>query len=575
MNSRVGFSIAFSGLPVSNGVAIAPAYVLFTHSMRFGGTFLDPAHSAGGVCDVQTEIESFESAVRQTILYLQETRRRLPPHSEAASIIETHEYMVCDPLLREGVVRRIEQGSPAGTSMWEELTEWAQQFQTLEDEYMRSRAVDLLDVRDRLLTSMLGTSHDLITSLEGPVILVAEELTPTVAVELNPDIIKGIVMARGGETSHGAILARSSGIPAISGMGDKWFEIQSGDLIAMDGSLGKGIIRPSANDCVIWQKKVDESNRNLAELELWKQREARTAEGTRVHVAVNIGTPDEAQRTLDLGPDGVGLFRTEFMFVNRTSWPTEDEQVAAYSEVARQYGDRTVILRTMDAGGDKVLPFFQSGEQNPFLGYRAVRVSLGQPKEFLTQLRAMYRAAKMGNVWIMVPMIQSLDEWREVKKFADLARKQVQGPDVPLGMMMETPAAALLADLFLQEADFCSIGTNDLTQYTLAVDRMNEQVSDLYNPFHPAVLRLVSSIIESAKRHNKWVGVCGEFAGDLRAIPWLIAQEVDEISMSASRILAAKRRISEITLSEWKLKVDQLLQFRTAKEVIDFLEKQN
>ncbi|KZE83986.1 phosphoenolpyruvate--protein phosphotransferase [Paenibacillus elgii] len=480
------------------------------------------------------------------------------------------------PPMEDLIVR--EQWS-AETAVHKVVTQVAGLFESMANEYMRERAADVRDVGNRLFAQLSDHQGTRLSDIREQVILVADDLTPSDTVQLDKSLVLGFVTRIGGKTSHTAILANSLGIAAVLGIGDGMEAIGHGDELIIDGSAGDCIVSPSAATIETYreQQKQDESER--ADLEIYANRAAVTKDGFRVELAANIGTVEESLSLLEQGAEAVGLYRTEFLFMGQSQLPDEETQYQAYSAVAEAMRGRPVVIRTLDIGGDKELPYLElPKEMNPFLGYRAIRIGLDRKELLLTQLKAIARAGVHGTVKIMFPMISGLEEWREAKVIYAQACEQLRQEGKPfadtveLGIMIEVPSAALMADSFAKEVDFFSIGTNDLVQYTVAVDRMNEKVSHLYDYFHPAVIRLVKQVIDASVRNGKWTGMCGTMAGDPLAAPLLVGLGLHEWSMSASSLSKVKKVIVHVNRSECAALAERVLALDTAAEVRQALE---
>jgi phosphotransferase system enzyme I (PtsI) len=408
--------------------------------------------------------------------------------------------------------------------------------------------------------------------------LVSDDLTPSETVTLPRDRVKAIIVAKGGKTSHAAILARSLGIPAIMGIGEQLaIEVATGDSLIIDGSTGEIFINPDAALISAYEEKQKEEQKEKKQLALLKDRKAVTKDGTPIELVANIKGPQDAEEVLEQGGEGIGLFRSEFLFMDRSSLPSEEEQYEAYSEVVKNLGGKPVIIRTLDIGGDKHLPYLDLPEEmNPFLGWRAIRISLSRPALFQTQLRALLRASAHGKVRIMFPMISNLEQIQEVKRILEETKKQLADesiafdPDIEIGVMIEIPSACLIADELAKEVDFFSIGTNDLVQYTLAVDRMNEHISDLYDHFHPAVLRLIKMVIDASHRNGIWTGMCGEMAGDLHATEILLGLGLDEFSVSPTLLPKIKHQLLQLSMEKAQQVAQHALSLGTPAEVQEY-----
>ncbi|MBU7314981.1 phosphoenolpyruvate--protein phosphotransferase [Paenibacillus oleatilyticus] len=467
----------------------------------------------------------------------------------------------------------------AETAVHKVVTQVAGLFESMANEYMRERAADVRDVGNRLFAQLSDHQGTRLSDIREQVILVADDLTPSDTVQLDKNLVLGFVTRIGGKTSHTAILANSLGISAVLGIGDGMEAIDHGDELIIDGSVGDCIVSPSAATIETFREQQQREESEWADLKAYANRAAVTKDGFRVELAANIGTVEESLSLLEHGAEAVGLYRTEFLFMGQSQLPDEETQYQAYSAVAEAMRGRPVVIRTLDIGGDKELPYLElPKEMNPFLGYRAIRIGLDRRELLLTQLKAIARAGVHGTVKIMFPMISGLEEWREAKAIYEQACEQLRqegkpfADSVELGIMIEIPSAALMADSFAKEVDFFSIGTNDLVQYTVAVDRMNEKVSHLYDYFHPAVLRLVKQVIDASVRHGKWTGMCGTMAGDPLAAPLLVGLGLHEWSMSASSLSKVKKVIVHVNRSECAALAERVLSLDTAAEVRQALE---
>ncbi|WP_164491822.1 phosphoenolpyruvate--protein phosphotransferase [Staphylospora marina] len=526
--------------------------------------------------DVDREILSLEQAIekaREQIRRLREVAAERMGEEEAA-VFDAHLAFLDDPAYTGEMKSRIRSEKKNAAYVCHTVTdEMAGLLASLDDEYMRARADDIRDVGGRLLLLLSGKEpFDPSTIPDGSVV-VADELTPSDTARF-PEGITGMVTAKGSRTAHAAIMARTLGIPAVLGLGESIDEIRDGDTLVLDGDKGTVLINPPAEE--VEQAKEQIRLQKLRREQALKaaEEDAFTADGKRIHVLANIGSLQ------DLGPseanhaEGVGLLRTEFLYLESSRWPSEEEQTRAYERVLNAFGDRPVIIRTLDIGGDKDLPYHaMPREENPFLGHRAIRFCLSRPDIFKTQLRALLRAASHGNLWIMFPMVQSLAEIRAAKALLEECRTELEQEGVavpnkiPVGIMIEVPAAAVIADLLAKEVDFMSIGTNDLTQYTLAADRGNEQVADLYDAAHPAVLRLVHMTCRAGAQAGIPVGMCGELAGDPEMTPLLVGLGLDELSMSPSSIPEVKARVRAVDFKKAALLAEKALELESADEV--------
>ncbi len=428
--------------------------------------------------------------------------------------------------------------------------------------------------------NLLGVTLSNPSTISEKVILIAEDLTPSDTAQLNRKFVKGFITDIGGRTSHSAIMARSMEIPAIVGTKIATTEINQDDLIIVDGINGKVFVNPAEDVVKLYLDKKQAYEQQKSEWAKLKEKDTVTSDGLHVELAANIGTPEDVKGVIENGGEGIGLYRTEFLYMGRDQLPTEEEQYEAYKSVLEGMEGKPVVVRTLDIGGDKELLYLDlPNEMNPFLGFRAIRLCLEMKDMFRTQLRALLRASNYGNLKIMFPMIATLDEFRQAKTVLEEEKDKLSNEgiavakDIEIGIMVEIPSTAVMADLFAKEVDFFSIGTNDLIQYTMAADRMNEQVSYLYQPYNPAILRLIKSVIDAAHKEGKWVGMCGEMAGDEVAIPILLGLGLDEFSMSATSILPARSQILKLSNSEISELTDQILNMQTCQEVENFVKE--
>lgn len=445
---------------------------------------------------------------------------------------------------------------------------------------MQERAADIRDVTKRILSHLLGVKIVNPSTISEEVIIIAEDLTPSDTAQLNRNFVKGFATDIGGRTSHSAIMARSLEIPAVVGTQEATRQIQDGDILIVDGLTGKLHINPTEELIAEYEAEQQKFEAQKAEWAKLVNEKTMTVDGEHVELAANIGTPEDLVGVMNNGGEGIGLYRTEFLYMGRDQLPTEDEQFEAYKKVLEGMEGKPVVVRTLDIGGDKELPYLQLPEEmNPFLGFRAIRLCLEEQEIFRTQLRALLRASIFGNLKIMFPMIATLDEFRQAKamlaeeKEALVSAGEKVSEDIEVGIMVEIPSTAIQAELFAKEVDFFSIGTNDLIQYTMAADRMNERVSYLYQPYNPAILRLVKMVIDASHREGKWTGMCGEMAGDELAIPLLLGMGLDEFSMSATSILQARSQIRGLKKSDMAALAEEALQMGTAEEVVQAVKE--
>lgn len=563
------------GIAASPGIAIGEAYVFSKEKVN--------------VCDCsivlgkeEDEIKRFQDAVAETEKQLEEIYKDTLEKigKDKAEIFKAHLMILKDPMLQEKAMEAIRSKKiKAETALNSAVEEICTVLTDLDDEYMRERAADIRDVGDRILSNLAGRDlFNPLNSLDKEVIVVSNDLAPSDTAQMQSDKVLGFVTDMGGKTSHVAIMARSLEIPAVVGTRNITSSVKEGDLLIVDGNEGIVIINPSEKELEEYKQKKARYVAEKIELEKLRSLDAITLDGREVVLSANIGTPDDVEGALRYGAKGIGLYRTEFLFMGRKSLPSEDDQFIAYKKVAEEMKGCPVIIRTLDIGGDKGLPYIDFPEElNPFLGWRAIRLCLDRTEILKTQLRAILRASHYGKLLIMYPMIASLQEIRKAKLVLKEAKEELHQEGLPfdesiqVGIMVETPAAAVIADKLIEEVDFFSIGTNDLTQYTLAVDRGNEKISQLYQPLHPAVLRLIKYVIDTSHKLGKWTGMCGELAGDDKAALLLLGLGLDEFSMSAASIPRIKKIIRASSYEESKKMAEKALSMGTAEEIEEYL----
>jgi len=558
------------GIAASNGIAIAKAYKLIEPDLSFKKKAVD---------DAEAEVERFRSALEQSKGELAQIRDRAREElgEDKAAIFEAHLLVLSDPELVSPIEDRIRTDKVnAEVALDETASMFISMFEQMDNEYMKERAADIRDVTKRVLARLMGVQLPNPSMIAEEVIIVGEDLTPSDTAQLNRQFVKGFTTDIGGRTSHSAIMARSMEIPAVVGTRSATGEIQNGDLVIVDGLKGEVHINPTPELVKAYEQVKADYEAQKAEWAKLVNEKTMTADGHEVELGANIGTPKDLKGALENGAEAVGLYRTEFLYMGRDQMPTEEEQYEAYKAVLEGMEGRPVVVRTLDIGGDKELPYLNlPKEMNPFLGYRAIRLCLDQKEIFRTQLRALLRASSYGNLKIMFPMIATLNEFREAKGIleeekAKLASEGVTVSDkIEVGIMVEIPSTAVLADQFAKEVDFFSIGTNDMIQYTMAADRMNERVSYLYQPYNPSILRLVKMVIDAAHAEGKWAGMCGEMAGDVTAIPLLVGLGLDEFSMSATSILRARSLMKKLKKSEMEKLAASALSMGTVEEVME------
>lgn len=528
--------------------------------------------------EIQRFIEGRNKSAEQLSLIKEKAKKNLG--AEKAEIFEGHIMLLEDEELEQEIVTLIKgDKKTADAAAYSVIEDQAQALEALEDEYLKERAADVRDIGKRLLKNILNMPIVDLSAIDKEVILVAADLTPSETAQLNLDKVLGFITDLGGRTSHTSIMARSLELPAIVGTSDATSKIKNGDYVILDGVNNEIYLNPSEADIDKLKAFKEEYLQEKEELVKLKDLPAITLDGHQVEVCANIGTVRDIAGAERNGAEGVGLYRTEFLFMDRDSLPTEEEQFQAYKAVAEGMGSQAVIVRTMDIGGDKDLPYMNlPKEENPFLGWRAIRICLDRKEILHAQLRAILRASKFGKLRIMFPMVISVEEVRELKAELELLKTQLREENkafdesIEVGVMVETPAAAVIAHHLAKEVDFFSIGTNDLTQYTLAVDRGNELISHLYNPMSPAVLNLIKQVIDASHAEGKWTGMCGELAGDERATLLLLGMGLDEFSMSAISIPRIKKLIRNANFSDTKALAEQALAQPTADELMKLVD---
>ncbi|TFJ93362.1 phosphoenolpyruvate--protein phosphotransferase [Lentibacillus salicampi] len=562
------------GIAASNGIAIAKAYQLVTPALTYEKKAIDNPNK---------EIERLDSALataKQELEKIKEhTRKEMG--DEHAEIFSAHLLVLDDPEMVNPMKDKItNENVMAETALEETANMFVDMFKNMDNEYMRERAADIQDVSKRVLAHLLGVTVPNPALIDEEVIVIANDLTPSDTAQLNRDFVRGFATDIGGRTSHSAIMARSLEIPAVVGTRGVTKSVKNDDVVIVDGIEGNVIVNPSEDKLAEYKEKQAAFERQKEEWAKLKNEPTITADKEQVELAANIGTPDDVDGVLANGGEGIGLYRTEFLYMGKNQLPTEDEQYDAYKTVLEKMEDKPVVVRTLDVGGDKEISYLDLPEElNPFLGFRAIRFCLENDDVFRTQLRALLRASVHGNLKIMFPMVATLEEFRQAKGML-LDEKQnlkdegtAVSDDIEVGIMVEIPSTAVTARQFAKEVDFFSIGTNDLIQYTMAADRMNERVSYLYQPYHPAILNLVNSVIEAAHAEDKWVGMCGEMAGDSIAIPALLGLGLDEFSMSATSILPARTQIRDLSKEKMASYKDKLLSMGTTEEVVEFIRE--
>ena len=564
----------FKGTSASAGIGIGKAVIVEETELKI---------KKDTITDVDAEKARFQRAVNQAMEETDALAKDLATRvgEKEAEILNGHLLLLSDPML-VGEIETSISGEMVNSEFAIETVcnTYADMFASMGDELMQQRATDMRDIKTRMQKILLGVSSVDIGALPAGSVIVARDLTPSMTAGINPANVTGIVTELGGKTSHSAILARALEIPAVVALDGIMSQIKDGTELILDGSEGVVFADPDQAVREEYTKKRDVFLKEKKELEQYIGKPTVTKDGVTIELVANIGKPEDVDKVIQYDGEGVGLFRTEFLFMDRTSMPTEEEQFEAYRKVASAMNGKPVIIRTLDIGGDKEIPYMGlEKDENPFLGYRAIRFCLDRKDDvYRPQLRALLRASAFGNIRIMVPMVTCLEEYREAKALIEEIKKELDEAsisykkDIQVGIMVETAAASLMADVFAKEVDFFSIGTNDLTQYTMSVDRGNDKVSYLYSPLNPAVLRSIRHVIECGRKEGIMVGMCGEAASDPMLIPLLLAFGLNEFSMSASAILNARKLITGYSTQELKEVAKQAMTFVTVKEVEDYMK---
>ena len=562
------------GIGTSKGIGIGKALII--HKCK-------NAVSRVKIKDTEAEVDKFNEAVEK---FIQETNelvdklsQKLNGDDKNALVLKNQEYLIRDPEFTSGVISAITNDKLNAEAAVEDTCEMLKNiFLSFNNDTMTQRVADIEDMKQRLIAIMQGQKHIDLTKLSDNTVIIADEIHPSMTANMDTEHIAGIISEKGGDTSHASILARALEIPAVLSVKDICSKIAEGEEVIVDGAYGEVFVNPTPITLKIYNKKKKAYDERVKELKKYIDKQTVTRDGRKVMLAANIGNADEAAKAVKAGAEGVGLFRTEFLFMNKQALPTEEEQYNEYKKAAVVLDGRQLTIRTLDIGGDKDIPYMGlTKELNPFLGYRAIRFCLDRVDIFTTQLRAVLRASAYGNIRIMIPMITSVTEVRAVKKIIngicrDLDKKDIKyDKDIKIGVMIETPAAAIMADVLAHEVDFFSIGTNDLTQYTLAVDRGNENVAYLYSALNPAVIRSIKHIIECAHNAGIEAGMCGEAAADERMIPLLLNFGLDEFSVTVSRVLETRKEIASWSSKEVKEITENVMNYSEEKEVSNYL----
>ncbi|GIP32891.1 phosphoenolpyruvate--protein phosphotransferase [Paenibacillus sp. J2TS4] len=565
------------GIGASVGIAIGKAIVLPNWEWNVPDKLVD-------VADLAYEFEKLYEGIQISKVELETIKEDISEliGEEESNIFNAHLAILEDPVFMNEVQAIMQrQYKAAEVAVKETIDKFVGMFDLLDDEYMKERAADIRDVGNRLLKHLLGGFQDTLPDQDDPYVLVAKELTPSQWTHLDPSKILGIVTIMGGMNSHAAIMARAIGIPFVLGLDGKLKRpIQTGDLIILDGEEGTVFVNPDEETIAHYRERKEIIQKHMERLEQLIDVQAITQDGKPIELKANISSVKELEQALKTGARGVGLFRTEFLYMDRNSLPPEEEQFEVYRQVAEMLHGEPLVIRTLDAGGDKNIHYIDLPQEvNPFLGYRAIRISLDRQELFKTQLRAILRASHYGHVKIMYPFISSVKEFKDANQLLEEVKKELREEGQPfdeqieVGIMIEVPAAALTADLLAKEADFFSIGTNDLVQYLLAVDRMNEHIAHLYDPYHPAVLRLLRQTIEAAQQQGIPVSVCGEMAGDPKVLPIWLALGIEELSMSVKTLLPLKERLLQSSIEQSGRVFEQIMQCTDSDQIRNILDQ--
>lgn len=563
----------YKGIAGSEGIGIGKVVLIEEHDLTV---------EKKSVTDTDAELKRLQDAIEKFVSITNEMADKMAKTvgEQDADILRGHIIMLQDPMIEEQIsALMISEKISAEMALEQVLDQTAEMFAAVPDELIQQRATDLMDIKSRMLKILMGIEEVDISQVPENTVLVARDLTPSMTAGINPANIAGILTEVGGRTSHSAILARAMEIPAVLSIEGICGIVKNGDTVVLDGSKGEAIVNPDEATVKEFEKKFADYAAEKELLKAYKGKPSQTKDGVKVELVSNIGKPEDADKVVECDGEGIGLFRTEFLFMDRDSVPTEEEQFEAYKKVAETLKGKPVIIRTLDIGGDKAIPYLGlETEENPFLGFRAIRFCLKRRDIYEVQLRALLRASAFGDIKIMVPLVTGVDELRAVKVILEDIKRQLDkdgiayNKDVKVGVMMETPAACMMADALAKEADFFSIGTNDLTGYTMAVDRGNAKVAYLYSTYNPAVLRAIKRIIECGKAEGIMVGMCGEAAADSKLIPLLLAFGLDEFSVSATSVLKTRKTISDCSIDECKTLAEKVMKCVTEEEVLELLK---
>jgi phosphoenolpyruvate-protein phosphotransferase (PTS system enzyme I) len=563
----------FKGIGASPGIAVGKVLIVENNEFNIEQQMIS---------DVEAEVERLSAAVEKSRNELEAVKEKalLEMGEEKAKVFESYLMVLEDPEFIDSTIAKIREENINAEYAFAKIRDmFINLFESMDDDYMKERAADVKDVANRILRHLLGSSYVDLSVLPEEVILVAHDLTPSDTALMDKQKVLGFLTDIGGRTSHTAIMARTLEIPAVVGLKDITSSVKNGDYIALNGTSGEVVVNPDSETLEKFNKLKADYEYHRKELLSFAGKETVTLDGRKVELAGNIGSVNDIEGLLSNDAEGVGLYRTEFLYMEGTAAPSEEDQFEAYKSVLEALNSKPVVIRTLDIGGDKKLPYLNiEPEMNPFLGYRAIRLCLDRKDIFKTQLRALLRASIYGNLKIMFPMISNLQELLQAKTVLEEVKKELSGEnisfsnDIEIGMMIEVPSAAIISDVLAKHVDFFSIGTNDLIQYTCAVDRMNEKITHLYNQFNPSVLRLIKLVIDNAHKAGKWVGMCGEAAGDLRMIPVLLGMGLDEFSMGPIAILEARKLINSLKYEDAKRIAEEVLKLETDEEIEAYIE---
>ncbi len=562
------------GIGASKGIAIGPVFKFNREKIKIDSSKIE---------DIEKEIEKFEDAVEQSIIEINKIRYKTVKNIDEnhGAIFDAHIEILKDPELhKETKDLIISEKLNCAKAFKNIIDKFVIIFNEMDVEYMKERANDIIDVSNRVLYHILNIDIKDLSKIDKNSIIIADELTPSETISLNTYYVIGFATLKGCNTSHSAIMARTLEVPAVVGVKGLLEFCRNGDRIIVDGIDGEVIVEPSEEEIEFYEKKAKNYKNELLDLKEYKNKQSTTKDGRTVEISGNIASSEDVEGILEKGGDGIGLYRTEYLFIGKKYCPTEEEQYNSYKQVLEMMGDKPVIIRTLDIGGDKDVEYMDTKKElNPFLGHRAIRMCLENQDIFKEQVRALLRASIYGNLKIMFPMIATIEEFREAKAIVlkekkELLKEGYEIKHIDIGIMIEVPSAALLADHFAKEVDFFSIGTNDLIQYTFAADRMNEKVSYLYQPYHPSLLRLIKMVIDASHKEGKWTGMCGELAGNEKALPLMLGLGLDEFSMNSSNILKIRKLICKFDYTKAKKIADKAVNMTSSKEVENLLKRE-